>query len=56
MDAAENASGVVRAALRWGKDQTVRYFDNLEACCQVPGKKPAVGHACDQIRPGLRRM
>ena len=40
----------------WGKDQVVRYIDGLEACCQMLADNPALGRACDDIRPGLRRM
>jgi toxin ParE1/3/4 len=41
---------------KWGEDQTVRYLDALEACCQQLADNPRLGRACDQIRPGLRRM
>jgi toxin ParE1/3/4 len=40
----------------WGADQTIRYIDQLEACCQRLADNPALGRACDEIRPGLRRM
>jgi toxin ParE1/3/4 len=40
----------------WGEDQTVRYIDDLEACCQRLADNPASGRACDHVRPGLRRM
>jgi toxin ParE1/3/4 len=40
----------------WGEDQTIRYLDDLEACCQVLSDNPALGRACDDVRPGLRRM
>jgi toxin ParE1/3/4 len=41
---------------RWGADQTARYIDDLEACCQQLAGNPDLGRACDDIRPGLRRM
>jgi toxin ParE1/3/4 len=41
---------------KWGEDQTIRYIDALEACCRQLGDNPELGRACDQIRPGLRRM
>lgn len=41
---------------KWGEDQTTRYIDALEACCQRLVDNPQLGRACDQIRPGLRRM
>ncbi len=40
----------------WGEDQTVRYIDDLEACCRILANNPALGRACDDVRPGLRRM
>jgi toxin ParE1/3/4 len=40
----------------WGEDQTLRYIDDLEACCQRLADNPAAGRPCDQVRPGLRRM
>jgi toxin ParE1/3/4 len=40
----------------WGQDQTVSYIDGLEACCQQLANMPELGRACDQVRPGLRRM
>jgi toxin ParE1/3/4 len=41
---------------KWGEDQTIRYIDALEACCRLLADNPQLGRACDQIRPGLRRM
>jgi toxin ParE1/3/4 len=40
----------------WGEKQAVRYIDELEACCRMLAANPALGRACDEIRPGLRRM
>jgi toxin ParE1/3/4 len=40
----------------WGEDQAIRYLDALEASCQMLAENPALGRACDNIRPGLRRM
>ena len=40
----------------WGEDQTLRYMDDLEACCQMLADHPTLGRACDHVRPGLRRM
>ena len=40
---------------KWGEDQTIRYIDALEACCQQLADNPRLGRACDRIRPGLRR-
>ncbi len=40
----------------WGENQTVRYLDELESCCQRLAERPALGRACEDVRPGLRRM
>lgn len=40
----------------WGEAQTIRYIDELEACCQRLADHPASGRSCDYVRPGLRRM
>ena len=40
----------------WGEEQAVRYIDGLEACCRMLADNPELGRACDDIRPGLRRM
>ena len=41
---------------KWGNEQAVRYLDGLEACCQMLADNPALGRACDDIFPGLRRI
>jgi toxin ParE1/3/4 len=40
----------------WGEDQAIRYLDDLEVCCQMLAENPTLGRACDEVRPGLRRM
>jgi toxin ParE1/3/4 len=40
----------------WGKAQTARYLAELEAFCQALASNPALGRACDNVRPGSRRM
>jgi len=40
----------------WGEEQAARYIDGLEACFQMLADDPALGRACSDIRPGLRRM
>jgi toxin ParE1/3/4 len=40
----------------WGEDQTLRYIDDLEACCQRLADNPASGRTCDHVRPGLCRL
>ncbi len=32
------------------------YIRQLEECCQLLFRNPALGRQCDEIRPGLRRM
>jgi toxin ParE1/3/4 len=41
---------------RWGEDQAIRYINDLETCCRQLVGNPDLGRACDNIRPGLRRM
>jgi toxin ParE1/3/4 len=49
--------GISMHTLRtWGEAQAVRYLNELEACCQMLMDNPELGRACDDIRPGLRRM
>ena len=40
----------------WGPARTIRYIDELEACCQRLADNPASGRPCDHVRLGLRRM
>ena len=40
----------------WGEEQTVSYIDGLESCCRQLVNNPQLGRACDQVRPGLRRL
>jgi toxin ParE1/3/4 len=40
----------------WGEDRAFRYLDDLQACCEMRADNPALGRACDHVRPGLRRM
>ena len=41
---------------QWGVEQTIRYLDQLETCCERLAENPLLGRPCDEIRPGLRRM
>lgn len=44
-------------ALRtWGESRTIRYLDDLEACCQMLADNPAAGRPCDDVRSGLHRI
>ena len=38
----------------WGEAQAERYLSQLEHCCNLLGDSPAIGRACDEIRPGIR--
>jgi len=40
----------------WGKAQTIRYLEELEACCQTLADNPGLGRLCDDVRPALRRQ
>lgn len=40
----------------WGPTQADRYLNELEACCRRLAEIPQQGRACDEIRPGLRRI
>ncbi|MBZ5574321.1 MAG: type II toxin-antitoxin system RelE/ParE family toxin [Acidobacteriia bacterium] len=49
--------GIADYTLRtWGETQTGSYLRELEACCQMLADNPALGRACDYVRPGLHRM
>jgi toxin ParE1/3/4 len=37
----------------WGADQAIRYIDDLEECCQMLADNPALGRACDDVRPAF---
>jgi toxin ParE1/3/4 len=39
----------------WGETQTIKYLDEMEACCQQLADNPASGRSCNDIRPGLYR-
>ena len=41
---------------KWGETQTARYLRELEECCQMLARNPALGRRCEHIRPGLRRF
>jgi toxin ParE1/3/4 len=40
----------------WGKAQASRYLAGLEVLCQALADNSALGRACDDVRPGLRRL
>jgi toxin ParE1/3/4 len=40
----------------WGENQTIRYIDDLESCCQMLADNPVLGRVSDDVRAGLRRM
>lgn len=41
---------------RWGIDQALRYIDSLEKCFALIATNPEIGHRCDWIRKGYRRI
>jgi toxin ParE1/3/4 len=41
---------------RWGRKQCNRYLRQLEERCRELADDPRRGRACDEIRPGLRRI
>lgn len=41
---------------KWGETQAIRYLRELEDCCQMLARNPALGRLCEDIRPGLRRF
>lgn len=50
-------AGIASYALRyWGVAKMDAYLGELERCCGRLGENPLLGRACDEIRPGLRRM
>lgn len=40
----------------WGDAQAERYLDAIQDSCERLAANPMLGRACDEIRPGLRRM
>lgn len=46
----------VRSQKDWGKAQTLRYMAQLDEKMHLIGANPGLGRACDEVRPGLRRM
>ncbi|MGD0367053.1 MAG: type II toxin-antitoxin system RelE/ParE family toxin [Acidobacteriaceae bacterium] len=40
----------------WGEARTIRYLNQLEDAMERLAGNPMLGRACDEIRPGLRRM
>lgn len=52
-DLLEIAEYTLRA---WGDKQTDRYLTTLQSFCQTLADNPALGRACEEIRPALRRM
>jgi toxin ParE1/3/4 len=41
---------------RWGLSQAERYLNGLDNCFKRLVQTPLMGRACDQIRPGYRRI
>ncbi len=43
-------------ARTWGAAQVDAYLVMLEECCESLRANPLLGRACEDVRPGLRRM
>jgi toxin ParE1/3/4 len=41
---------------KWGEEQTARYLGELEDCCQMLARNPAMGRLSEDIRAGLRHF
>jgi toxin ParE1/3/4 len=41
---------------KWGETQAARYLGELEDCCLMLARNPALGRLCEHVRPGLRRF
>lgn len=40
----------------WGVDQAIRYLHSLETCFELLITQPEIGHKCDRLRKGYRRI
>jgi len=40
----------------WGRRQAVQYLRQIENTVSLLGDNPELGRACNEIRPGLRRL
>ncbi len=40
----------------WGEDQAIGYLDSLERCFYLIAANPEIGHRCDRVRKGYRRI
>jgi toxin ParE1/3/4 len=48
---------IIRYTMKtWGKAQTIRYRQGIEACFQLLADNPSIGRSCDLIHPGLHRF
>jgi toxin ParE1/3/4 len=55
--AESDLDGIAAQSIRdWGPARADRYLDDLNALCQDLANNPGLGHACDHVRPGLRRL
>ena len=55
--AESDLTAIVAFTLRvWGEAQADEYLGQLEACFQTLADNLALGRACDEVRPGLRRF
>jgi toxin ParE1/3/4 len=55
--AESDLKSIIRYTMKtWGKAQTVKYKQGLQARFQLLADNPSMGRSCDSIRPGLRRF
>jgi len=40
----------------WGRDQRIRYLEEIDRRFQLLATEPELGYACDFIREGYRRL
>ena len=41
---------------RWGVDQAEEYLRELQHAIDLAAANPRIGHACNEIRPGYRKL
>ena len=41
---------------RWGKEQRNIYLESLDSCFHQLGNNPAMGRACEEIKPGYYKF
>jgi toxin ParE1/3/4 len=44
------------SAASWGADRAEAYLRQIQATCELLADDPRLGRACDEIRPGYRKI